>query len=751
MTQTHQRSDASPRFLLHTRTGYCWFVFLLVLVVLLAPIKAGAQLIPGSTNSDQDKSQENWTPPDVTALPQNWWSQFETHDAHVQQERAARFMLALRDRAKGLSGDDKATTDVSIANLESLAELLYITAQDPAEESFDPLPTQQTYSLSELLSLREFWRRLDKEVNTVTLQLEPASRQIELLQSRQDGLLRQYQALDSESPGRILTGIDQITARLEYELAVVRAEKLEARLAGVNEQSQLVTGQLDYALENLDPGEFSIKDVEDHAEKARTQVAQAGKRVTVLQAQLLDVISEDPVNASLELLRNQQLTGATAALELARIESKLATTVTYWHRLRIGVLDLGINFRADAANARDLTAQVLQQAEVWVTTSQSTLVSPSSSTSANARANNDIAQSEARKTLEIIERIRAASGELLLVQEILATELVASQSGLRRVWSSISLALAGAWDGFADITEFKLFSIGETPVTLGGIVKMVLIIALAWTLSWVVRYLIGHASAGGDQFTRSPAAYTLGRILHYVLITVGLFVAFTSIGFDFTSFALIAGALSVGIGFGLQAIVNNFVSGLILLLEGSLRIGDYIELDSGIAGSVKEINTRATVVNTNDNVDVVVPNSELVTSKLTNWTLRESVARMRVPFGVAYGSDKEQVREAALAAAAEVEFVLNNMPRRQPEVRLYNFGDSALEFEMMLWVSRAGVRRPHRIRCDFLWHLETRLREAGIEIPFPQRDLHLRSDFREPVESSSIAVEADAEPNSADK
>jgi small-conductance mechanosensitive channel len=178
--------------------------------------------------------------------------------------------------------------------------------------------------------------------------------------------------------------------------------------------------------------------------------------------------------------------------------------------------------------------------------------------------------------------------------------------------------------------------------------------------------------------------------------------------------------------------VNNFVSGLILLFEGTLRVGDYIQLDSGLAGVVREINTRATVVNTNDSVDVVVPNSELVTTKLTNWTLRESVARMRIPFGVAYGSDKEEVKRVALEAAAETEFVLLHMPGREPQIRLMNFGDNALEFEMRLWVSRQGVRRPFRVQSSFLWALETRLREADIHIPFPQRDIHVRSDFRSP-------------------
>jgi small-conductance mechanosensitive channel len=259
---------------------------------------------------------------------------------------------------------------------------------------------------------------------------------------------------------------------------------------------------------------------------------------------------------------------------------------------------------------------------------------------------------------------------------------------------------------------------------------MFLILAFAFAISWLIRYFIGRGFGASERFTQSPALYTLGRLLHYIIVLVGVFAALGSIGIDFTSFALIAGALSVGIGFGLQAIVNNFVSGLILLFEGSLRVGDYIELDSGVTGVVREINTRATVVNTNDSIDVVVPNSELVTTKLTNWTLRESVARMRVPFGVAYGCDKDQVREVALAACEDVEFILTQMPGRNPQVWLVNFGDSALEFEALFWVSRSGVRRPHRVRCAYLWALETRLRDAGIEIPFTQRDLHIRSDSR---------------------
>jgi potassium efflux system protein len=127
-----------------------------------------------------------------------------------------------------------------------------------------------------------------------------------------------------------------------------------------------------------------------------------------------------------------------------------------------------------------------------------------------------------------------------------------------------------------------------------------------------------------------------------------------------------------------------------------------------------------------------VPNSVLVTTQLTNWTLRESYGRLRVDFGVAYGTDKDLVARLANEAIRKLDCALTNMPGREPQVRLAKFGDNALEFTVLFWVSRQGVRRPGRTRAEFLWELETLLRENHVEIPFPQRDIHFRSDFRTP-------------------
>ena len=194
-------------------------------------------------------------------------------------------------------------------------------------------------------------------------------------------------------------------------------------------------------------------------------------------------------------------------------------------------------------------------------------------------------------------------------------------------------------------------------------------------------------------------------------------------------FTVFAGALGVGLGFGLQAIFNNFVSGLIILFDRTLKVGDFVELASGVHGTVRDIYIRATRITTNDNIDIVVPNSEFVSGRVVNWTLREVSRRLKVPFGVAYGSDKELVKKAALEAAAEVPFTLTQEGDRKPQVWLTGFGDSSLNFALVVWLTAEATKRPGAVTAAYNWALESALARYGIEIPFPQRDLHVRSWF----------------------
>ncbi|NND45391.1 MAG: mechanosensitive ion channel [Xanthomonadales bacterium] len=708
------------------RSRGCVRAAFLLLLALVWPLVSWAQLqIPGTAPPEPEQAEQpSWQPPDVTALSPDWWSQFETVSPEIAKTRLDRFVAAIEARIPGLDPDNLVTARNNLENLRTLVELLSVTAPAVADE-FKPVPTQSSYTLDEILVLQEQLRELERERSQLALQITQTERQVSILRERRENIRQQYRATQAEAPARLLLGINQVAARVEFELNRKQVRQLTEREKQVGERIGLVREQLAFARQNLGTGEQALDDVLAVEVAARNEAAGKNQEVAALQRQLLDALSEEDVNPSLVLLRRQQLTRASAEASLAELQVALAARKAAWHRFKAGELDSEFDIDGSLAEAEALTEATLEQVEVWSESTQTTLVSSPSRSNLNAVKNFEITRSVARDTLDLIEEIRDASNDLLLIQDILSADLIASQSGLSKAWSSTRLAIRSAWSSASGLIDYEIFSLGETPVTPGGIIKMLLILLFAYAISWGIRHLLDRAT-GRQQFAQSPIFYTLGRLLHYIIILIGIFAALSSIGMNFTNFALIAGALSVGIGFGLQAIVNNFVSGLILLFEGSLRIGDYIELDSGLAGMVKEINTRATVVNSNDGVDVVVPNSELVTTKLTNWTLRESVGRLRISFGVAYGTDKEKVKEAALAAAEEMEFIVLNMRGREPQVRLVNFGDSALEFQLLAWCSRQGVRRPHRVRSSFLWALETKLREAGIEIPFPQRDLHIK-------------------------
>ncbi len=285
----------------------------------------------------------------------------------------------------------------------------------------------------------------------------------------------------------------------------------------------------------------------------------------------------------------------------------------------------------------------------------------------------------------------------------------------------------------------RLVDAGGFSVTVGGLVGALLALLGALLVSNLLRAAINRY--GERDATRNQAAlYTLSRILHYVLLAVGVMLALDALGLPLSKFGLFAGALGVGLGFGLQQIFSNFVSGLILLFDRSLKVGDFVQLDENVRGVVKAINIRATRITTNDNIDILVPNSEFVSGRVTNWTYRSVNRRIRVPFGVAYGVDKELVKKAALEAAARVPFTLSMEGEKAPQVWLVGFGENAVEFMLAVWLTEAAARRNVAVRAAYLWELDTAFKQHGIELPLPQRDLHVRSLFGLEGEAALLAL-----------
>jgi small-conductance mechanosensitive channel len=276
-----------------------------------------------------------------------------------------------------------------------------------------------------------------------------------------------------------------------------------------------------------------------------------------------------------------------------------------------------------------------------------------------------------------------------------------------------------------------LFQLGQTPVSLATMVEFIAVITLVVLLSRLIRRLLRTRVLARTKLDVGQQ-YAIARIASYVVLVIGLLISAETFGVKLSSLAVVAGALGVGIGFGLQNIVSNFVSGLVILAERPIQIGDRIDLGNNTVGKVMRIGARATHVLTNDNIMVIVPNSEFISSRVVNWTHIDPRVRLRISVGVSYRSDPHLVEKLLLEIAEGNPGVLKNPV---PTVVFKEFGESSLTFELRVW-SDDMAHRPGTLESQLNFAIWDKFKEHGIEIPFPQRDLHLREPIRVEVKSS---------------
>ena len=289
-----------------------------------------------------------------------------------------------------------------------------------------------------------------------------------------------------------------------------------------------------------------------------------------------------------------------------------------------------------------------------------------------------------------------------------------------------------------DVLDTRLFSVNGTPITLASVLLFAAGLLLALALSRrlgraTVRRLVRRADI------EPGLEFALVRMLQYAVAIIGVIVSLQFIGIDLATVAVIFGFLAVGIGFGLQNVTANVVSGLILLVERPIRVGDRIQVGD-IEGDVREIGLRSTVVRTLANATLVLPNSTLIEGQVINLTVEDPRMALWVDVGVSHASDLETVVEALRQVAAENPDALADPP---PIVQLAEFGDSAWTMRVIVWI--ADPVRVRTVRSDLNMAIVRMFRARGIEIPFPQRDLHLRAPLPFPV----AAVSAGSEPPGA--
>jgi potassium efflux system protein len=287
----------------------------------------------------------------------------------------------------------------------------------------------------------------------------------------------------------------------------------------------------------------------------------------------------------------------------------------------------------------------------------------------------------------------------------------------------VVLCLWGAYgnpfEAIRDIMSLGI-TVATTRITIGLVLTAGALLYGSVLASWIVQAALAEGLLSQRQL-EPGVRISIARLVHYAFVLIGFLLALATLGVSLREVTILAGALGVGIGFGLQTAVNNFVCGLILLFERPIKVGDYIQLGEQW-GKIKHIGLRATIVQTFDNSEIVVPNNDLVANQVTNWTLSDRMSRINLPVGVAYGSDVSLVMETLRACAEENPLVLRSP---SPQVQFTGFGESSLDFRLLAWVADVDSRL--HAQTQILQEVDRRFRELKIEIPFPQRDVHIRS------------------------
>lgn len=292
------------------------------------------------------------------------------------------------------------------------------------------------------------------------------------------------------------------------------------------------------------------------------------------------------------------------------------------------------------------------------------------------------------------------------------------------------MTIESIYEVIHDLFQFTLFEINQTPVTLLSILMFVLFITLFFIGSRLISKVLRKNVLPRFQLEENTRFLML-RITHYVIMITGTVVSFQFVGIDLSGLAVIFGLLSVGIGFGLQNVTSNFVAGLILLFERPIRIGDRITVGE-TEGDVTAINFRSTTIKSLNNITIIVPNSEFIANQVINWSHGDPKIRLDIEVGVSYNSDLEAVLQALHEVAEEQKEILR---KPEPDVLLSSFGDSAWNMLLRVWI--AHPNRHHKIRSEINCAIVNKFRDKNIEIPFPQRDLHVRSSIPFPLKSST--------------
>jgi potassium-dependent mechanosensitive channel len=584
---------------------------------------------------------------------------------------------------------------------------------------------KQSYNIEDFKQLGIKKNQFYKELSSLNLQYDLEKKTLELDENKYNTLFEKYEKLKAGSLNKMLSGLTIIKTQISLAIDEIQIERSQSKFDQKKQQISFLKKEIVFAREHLIYHQEDLNKIINEKNSlikkmhdSQNIIEESNNEINILDYQ--DNIDNLEYHRLLQILLKE-------IVNEAQINTKLIINEIQGMFLKLGLKKENIKTEKLFKKVSSFTDSYMlikndkknwkKQADLRFEKSLQYILKAKQS---NLQLNQIelIAQETLFDLITLDEYLDLTSFFIdqftIEVQENYAT----FSDSLYNWWSSIVIFYKTHASWFED----TLFKIGKKPITPLGIIKFFVILIATYIISRLIKRYINKIGKKQKKIS-SYAIYTLSRLSFYIAMIFGVIIAIVSLGVDFTAFAFIAGALGVGIGFGLQVFFNNFISGIILLLEKNIRVGDFIQLESGEYGSIKEINVRTTLMKTLDNLEILIPNSDLALKKFTNWTLSEKIRRVRIPFTVAYGTDKDIVKKVIIQAAKTVSITIKDKPI---DVWLVEFAESSLNFELVVWVNEYITSvSVIATKARYLWIIETALKENNITIPFPQRDVHV--------------------------
>lgn len=647
-------------------------------------------------------------------------SEFEGRITHYHD-----YLIQLLTKSDALNDDEISylisKIDLSLKALSSLRNEL----EHPAP-TFPPL--SESYTIDSLIDLHRNFRKKSLDLKNLKDEKQEKERNAELAQNNFDRQIETYRKLSEHSIDRTISGLKTIYYYLLLKIGEKELAKINQSISNGEETLKHLKDELSFASQHLITSPLEVQALrEDSKTLKENWLKIQNEHQTKEVEQLIDAYSQE--NGGRPSIRQESLKSNLEELQaklqflFSEIKLTLALLIQTPHQVELSRMGSTLNSWTQLLN------HLQQLTNSWLVKSQKTIQRTGQILSLDTETDPKDSEQALKMAQENFLTIQSLNNELddsQFLIDVIKKRVGALQGNVSHIFSSFFSLVAQASDNFTSWLETTVFHIGLTPITYSGLFRFAVILLATLLISKLLIRALSHYALEKKKVQKS-VVYRLSRLLHYLVLTIGTLFALSAVGFDFSSLLLVAGALGVGLGFGLQSIFNNFISGIIMLFESQLKIGDFIELPPNVKGEIREINVRTTILSTGDGTEVIVPNADIISNKVINWTLKHPYKRFTIPFSVEYTSDLELTIKVVAEAAKKLPQTLSKPGFADPVVILTEFAESGINLALLVWVNEKHSRLGSLTISEYLIVINESLNSHNIKQPFPNRELSIVS------------------------